>query len=307
MAAARRRTARETRAPHRQARASAGRPILLIGAVAALAGLVVVGIALFAGSGGPGNDAAPISRVDTQDVHSLAFLGSAQRIVLGHHHGILESNDGGITWTRWGTGSDAMALGVAPGQPVIVAGHHVLASGSPDGEWADIANDLPHTDIHGLARDPNDPDRLWAYLADGGLYESRDQGRRWEEVFDGHAVGVFAVDIGGTTRLLAVDPALAAIVASDDGGRGWTVIGPPPSTPVYALAAAKSGSTVLLSGSDGLFRSDDAGRTFTSVLEVESPVLAVAVSVDGRAIIVAAADRQIYRSDDGGQTWPGAG
>ena len=268
---------------------------------------VVVTLALWLARPTTEGKPAPLSRVDTQDVHALAFLGSPDRLILGHHAGILESNDGGRTWSPWGTGSDAMALGVAGERPVIVAGHDVLAVGRPDGHWQHIANDLPHNDIHGFARDPANPDRMWAYLATGGLYESQDGGTHWEQASAGHTIALLAVTAGDGTRLLAVDPDLGAIVASDDGGRNWQRLAAPPDTPVYAMAAARDGATILLSGAQGLFRSDDGGTTFAQLVDVGEPILAIAASDDASTIVLATRDRVIYRSDDGGETWAPGG
>jgi photosystem II stability/assembly factor-like uncharacterized protein len=273
-----------------------------------LVGVLVMGAAvllLLSNRAGP-TEPVPIATVDTQDVHSLAFLGSSERLILGHHGGILESGDGGRTWFAWGTGSDAMALGVAGGEPVAVAGHDVLALGSPDGRWENIENDLPHNDIHGFARDPRDPNRMWAYLATGGLYESTDGGAHWQEVFDGHTFALVAVERTDATRLIAAEPERGGIVASDDGGRTWNLIGVPPTTPVHAIAAARGGETLLLSGAQGVHRSDDGGRTFSPVLDVGRPTLAVATTDDGLVVVAATSDRAIYRSDDGGRTWPPA-
>jgi photosystem II stability/assembly factor-like uncharacterized protein len=248
---------------------------------------------------------APVARVATSDVHALAFLGGPHRVLLGHHGGIFESLDGGRTWRAWGSGSDAMALGVAADESVVVGGHDVLATGRADGQWQEIENDLPSTDIHGLARDPSDPRRMWAYLATGGVYESTDGGSRWQHVFDGHAFGLIAVAAGQGTRLVAVDPEAQGLVASDDGGRTWQVVGPPPTTPIYALAGANRGDTLLFAGGGGLFRSDDAGRSFALLIELREPILAAALTEDGSTIVIATRDRAVYRSEDGGRTWPG--
>lgn len=272
-------------------------------ALLALGSIVAVGVLLIA-RGSPATLPVPVSTVATDDVHSLAFLGSPERVVLGHHGGILESPDGGSTWTPWGQGSDAMAMGIAGDQSIIVAGHDVLALGSRDGSWQSIANDLPNKDIHGFARDPGDPSRVWAYLAAGGVFESKDAGTHWAMVFGGHALGLLAVASGNAARLIAVDPERAATVASDDGGRTWRALGAPPSTPVYAMASANGGDTILLSGSAGLFRSDDGGRSFSPLLEVAQPILAVATTADGTRIVLATRDGRVYRSEDGGQSWP---
>jgi photosystem II stability/assembly factor-like uncharacterized protein len=268
--------------------------------------LASIGVVLVLTRGpSPSPEPHPISTVNTQDVHSLAFLGSRDHVVLGHHDGILESTDGGKTWDAWASGSDAMALGVAGDEPIIVAGHNVLATGSPIGEWHDIQNNLPNTDIHGFARDPQNPDRLWAYLAVGGLYESLDAGAHWKQVFGGHTFGLFAVERGGPTRLIALDPERGSIVVSDDGGRNWQPIAPPPTTPLYAMTGTENGDVILFSGSAGLFRSNDGGRTFARLVDVGQPILAVAVSEDATTIVFATRERSVYRSEDGGRTWPG--
>ena len=272
--------------------------------LAALAGLgAMAALAFFVVLNRPAAGPVPISSVDTQDVHSLAFVGSTDRLLLGHHGGILESRDGGRTWRAWGPGADAMAMGIA-GEEVVVAGHEVLAVATPDGSWQNLDADLPHTDIHGFARDPRQPSRMWAYLAGGGLYESLDGGAHWTQVSGGHTLGLVATVRGDATRLIAADPERGALVASDDGGRSWQVLGSPPSTPVYALGAAAGGQTVLLSGSTGLHRSSDGGTTFSRLVDVGEPILALAVAADGQTIVFATRDRQIFRSDDGGLTWP---
>lgn len=273
----------------------------------ALLGVGVIGAALLLLRTQP-SAAGPtaISTVETADVHSLAFLAGSQRVLLGHHGGILESNDGGRTWSAWGAGADAMALGVAGDEPIVVAGHDVLAVASSDGRWEAIDNDLPNIDIHGFARDPYDAEHMWAYLATGGLYESHDGGARWGNVFGGHTFALVAAAQAATSTLIAVDPERRGIVASQDGGRNWEVVGVPPTTPVYAMAAARQGETLLLSGSEGLFRSDDGGQSFAALVNLGQPILAIAVTPDGSSLIAATRDRSIFRSDDGGHTWPGA-
>ncbi len=71
-----------------------------------LAGGVIVGIAAIAAvtfalrPSGPGAAAQAIGRTGTADVHSLRFAGSPEHLLFGHHHGVLESLDGGAPGDR---------------------------------------------------------------------------------------------------------------------------------------------------------------------------------------------------------------
>lgn len=243
------------------------------------------------------------SRVDTADVHSLAFGATADHLLLGHHDGVLESRDGGATWAALGTAQDAMALSVAPDGSIVIAGHDVFST-SPDGgiEWRPISTDLPDVDIHGFARDPADQYRMWAALASGGLYESRTFGAEFERVSAVSVLMPVAFQGPAGTRLVMITS--DGLVASDDGGRTTVQVGSPELFPIAALAATPDGRTLLAGGPDGLARSSDGGGTWTP-LAFEPGAAAVAISSGGDSIGVVARDGEFYRSDDGGASWHG--
>jgi photosystem II stability/assembly factor-like uncharacterized protein len=245
------------------------------------------------------------TRLDTADAHSLAFRpGGTEHLYFGHHGGILESVDGGRTWRPLAARADAMSMGVGDGTTLYIAGHEVFQASRDGGRtWSDIETDLPNLDIHAFTRDPADPLRMWAYLAEGGVYESADGGTAWRRVHDGHGPFLTAVRGEQGTRLLGLDPT-AGLAQSADGGATWSVVSPPPASPVVSLAAVPDGGTVLLGAGDGLYRSDDGGVSWKRILAVELP-LAIAISNDGNVIAVVTRATDFYRSDDGGATWPG--
>jgi photosystem II stability/assembly factor-like uncharacterized protein len=144
---------------------------------------------------------------------------------------------------------------------------------------------------------------MWAYLAEGGVYESRDGGHEWTRVYDGHVVSLTAMTSGGVDALLGVE-SLLGVVRSDDGGATWTAIGEPPVAPVTSLASTPDGRVILVGGVDGLYRSDDAGASWRRILK-SKPVLALAMAADGSTIAAVDRDTFFYRSNDGGATWPG--
>jgi photosystem II stability/assembly factor-like uncharacterized protein len=244
------------------------------------------------------------TRLGTQDVHSLAFApDSTDHLYFGHHGGILESRDAGRSWTALPVNADAMGMRPAADGSIIIAGHEVLVA-SPDGgrTWAPIRSDLPNIDIHAFARDPEDRLRMWAYLAEGGVYESADGGSLWARVLDGHRPFLAAIRTPDGTGLLGIDP-FEGLARSDDGGRTWTTLSQPQAYPAYGLAATPDGQVVLIGTGDALLRSADGGLTWETI-DLPSSPFAIAVSADGRSIAVVTRSTEFFRSDDGGQTWP---
>jgi len=304
----RRRAIERGRASGRTDRAQAtapanGRRRVVFGA-AAFGAVVVVATALLVIMRPGSASAVPWSRLGTEDVHSLAFVGDdPNRLLFGHHGGILSSADGGQTWQPLGTRSDAMSLGPAADGSIVIAGHNVFSESHDGGRtWQDIAAVLPSLDIHGFARDPGNPARMWAYLAIGGLWESLDGGREWERVQQENILFPVAVTSPSGTRLFGVT--VAGLARSDDGGRTWLQVATPELRPIASLAATADGSVILAGGPDGLARSDDGGASWSS-LPFEGQPFAIAVAAGGRTIGVVTRSTEFFRSDDGGRTWPG--
>jgi photosystem II stability/assembly factor-like uncharacterized protein len=268
----------------------------------AAAGVIVVTVAVLLLR--PAEGQIPWARLRTQDVHSLAFVaGDPNRVLFGHHGGLLESRDGGRSWSALPVRDDAMSLAPADDGSIVIAGHLVFTASQDGGAtWATVANDLPSIDIHGFTRDPADPARMWAYLAIGGLWESADFGAHWVQVRPDNVVFPLAVRDGSTTRLLGVDG--TGLVTSSDGGRTWSGLGTPPTYPMTSLAATPDGRTIYAGAPDGLFRSDDGGRTWAPTRYTGS-AFAIATTSDGATVGVVSRETEFFRSSDRGATWPG--
>lgn len=272
--------------------------------IGALVAVVFVGVVL-ALSRSPSSQAA-WAILKTQDVHSLAFVDEdSQHLLFGHHGGLLESRDGGRTWTALPVRDDAMSMAPAQGGSIVIAGHNVFAASRDGGAtWSAVPADLPSLDIHGFTRDPTEPDRMWAYLATGGLWESTDGGIHWTRVREDNVVFPLATVRDGATRLLGVDA--TGIVASNDGGRVWALVGTPPTFPMTALAATPDGATIYAGSPEGLFRSSDGGVTWLKTTFAGAP-FAIATSSDGMTVALVDQSTEFFRSSDGGGTWPRPG
>lgn len=281
------------------------RPTRLVVGAALVAVLGIAALVAAYVVGRPGaSAAAPWARLGTQDVHSLAFLGdSPDRLLFGHHGGIMSSTNGGRSWQPLGTSSDAMSLGAATSGSIITAGHDVFAESRDGGRtWVDIPAALPSRDIHGFARDPVDPSRMWAYLATGGLWESTDGGLAWERVQEQNILFPVATRSPAGARLFGVSA--EGLGSSADGGRTWRRVATPELYPIASLSATADGSVLVAGGPGGLARSDDGGASW-SMLPFEGQALAIAVAAGGRTIGVVTRSTDFFRSDDGGRTWPG--
>ena len=262
-----------------------------------------VGLVLFTKGRSPADPAAWAS-LRTQDVHSLAFVGAnPDHLLFGHHGGLLKTRDGGRTWSSLPVREDAMSMTPADDGSIVIAGHEVFTASRDGGAtWTPIAADLPSLDIHGFTRDPADPARMWAYLATGGVWESRDFGRRWVRVHADNVVLPIAIRDPAGTRLLGVDA--SGLVTSADGGRTWSFLGAPPAYPVTGLAASADGRTVYAGAPDGLSRSDDGGRTW-SLTTYRGSAFALATTGDGGTVALVSKATEFFRSPDRGSTWPG--
>ena len=301
MRAAARKGATPSRSVRPERRAWDRRLILVPVVVVAMAAIASVLAPRLGESQGP----AAWARLGTEDVHALQFMsGSTERLLFGHHGGLLVTEDGGRTWAPGTAAADAMSLSTTGEDRLVIAGHLVLQESRDGGRtWADIAADLPSLDIHAFAQSSTVPDRMWAWLASGGIHASEDGGLTWAEVHRGDVINLVAYADAGLDVLLGINP-FVGVVRSKDGGRTWTPVGAPPVSPVTTIAATADGRSLVLGGPDGMHLSHDGGQSWRHVLRTDA-VLAAAVSDDARVLGAVSEDTTYYRSDDGGATWPG--
>ena len=158
------------------------KPIQIVAAVGAL--LVAGTLAAFFFWPRPASTpSGAIATLQTLDYHALALSPTDANVVFfGHHNGIMRSDDGGRTWRPLvdRSGFDAMNLAVSRINPkqVYLAGHEVFQMSMDAGAtWRPLDSDLPGLDIHAFAMDPDDPNRLTAFVVGRGTFQSTDGGR----------------------------------------------------------------------------------------------------------------------------------
>jgi photosystem II stability/assembly factor-like uncharacterized protein len=280
---------------------------ILAGAALVALGVVAAGVFIFPRDGGEDGGAVAWARLDTADVHSLAFDPSdPDHLYFGHHGGLLESWDGGRSWQPTAlTDADAMNVRVSDQGLMQIAGHEVYLESRDAGQsWQPVPNDLPGLDLHAFVTDPADPSHAWAFAVGHGLFETSDAGRHWELRLAENVGALTIYEDGGQPVLVGLTQ--SGLGRSDDGGRTWQPMGRPAGQ-LASLGASTDGGSLYAGTTAGLQRSTDGGLTW-SATGLANVALTIAIApTDAEIVAVVDDETRFYRSADGGESWPGPG
>ena len=200
-----------------------------------------------------------------QDFMGFTVVGPEHYLASGHpgagqdgpgNLGLIETTDGGQTWTTLSLAGEAdfHALDAADGMIYGYSGGRLLVS--EDGEnWTDRGQ----MRIADLAADPADPQRVLA-TTERGLMVSEDAGATFTAVPG--APLLVLVDIaadGGQAAGVAPD---GTVFTSTDGGRTWTERGNAGGAPE---ALTVDGNEVYVAADGAVLASTDGGTTFTEL------------------------------------------
>jgi photosystem II stability/assembly factor-like uncharacterized protein len=202
-----------------------------------------------------------------------------------------------------------------PGR-IFLAGHDVFRGTDDRGStWRPVPHNLPGTDIHQFAVDPDDPNRLTAVVVGFGAFRSTDAGRTWAKLQPQPPGELTALtSAGGEPETLFVGTARSGVLRSADEGGSWSAASGDASAAtafntVLALAIDPAERRTVYVGTDiGLAKSTDSGARCAAQPYPGDNALAVAVSPANPKVVLAVASsprRQglVYRSEDVGQSW----
>lgn len=251
--------------------------------------------------------ARSISQLNTGDFHSLAFSPTeAETIFFGHHGGLMVSLNGGKDWKSTTLkNADAMALAIPQSNPQIMyaAGHDVFFKSTDAGEtWVSVTTNLPGTDIHGFAVNPQNAEQVFANVGGFGIYTSQDGGVTWNLFSNSAPSSTFNLTVGKDGKSLYSAAGQAGFFESTDDGQTWQQLNASAVAGVYVPA----NNRIYISTYDsapGLYYSDDNGLTWLSA-GLNGTFLAIAVSpLDPNHIIVVNDAGKVFASQDAGISW----
>lgn len=226
-------------------------------------------------------------------VLSLLFVRHDDRDILLAglpKHGIVRTEDLGVTWQAANTGLHANLLVSLVASPNFANDQTLLAAGLEDGitissdggtTWQEANEGLVESTVFGIAVSPTfATDRLIYAATTTGTYRSRDGAASWEPTAEGIADTASAVLVG-PARGERPAPVLAALVGgilvlSDDAGLSWRTLG-----------QAFGGAEVISLAFSPAFEQDH-----TIIVGTSKTVN------DGTAT-----DLILWRSNDGGERW----
>jgi len=271
-------------------------------------------------------------------VHALAIVpeGDRYRLLMGTHLGLFASADEGKTWEKINAqgeleADDFMQFAIDPtlkgGEPLVYAGGHGLwVVKSTDGgrTWQKAAEGLTGSDVHGLAMNPKDPQKVFAFVVDKGVFWTKDGGQSWRRIDDGpenpsvRSLAYVAVITDMDRSMGTTNTAdIGYLYAGTGGGLyrssscfcGWNFVESPAFQDVTVLTLASSPAdpnTVYAGTKKGVFKSTDAGSTWTAMnnglTSQNTHALAVHLS-DPKLVFAATEDGIVFKSTDGGESW----
>jgi photosystem II stability/assembly factor-like uncharacterized protein len=279
------------------------------------AGVILVLIAgawiTFSNRQSSGNAARPISQLTTSDFHSLAFsVKEPETIYFGHHDGLMVSRNGGKDWgSTTLSQADAMALALPSSDPSVMyaAGHDVFSKSVDGGEtWQSVSTNLPGTDIHGFAVNPEDAAEVYAQVVGYGIFGSKDGGNTWVLLSNSGPPSIFNLAVGENSETLYAAAGDAGLWRSQNGGTTWAVVKNTPDSGVIALTYVQVKGRLYvttLGDAAGLYVSEDNGESWKPA-GINGILLAVTISpLDADHMIVFNDQGEVFASRDGGLSW----
>ncbi|MBL8299139.1 MAG: hypothetical protein JNN30_12440 [Rhodanobacteraceae bacterium] len=190
------------------------------------------------------------------------------------------------------------------------------------GDWRRIGPDDVGGKTYDIAVSYQRANVLYAVFHEGGAWKSTDTGQNWQMI--SHPSNGIAIDSVAVSRTddavvyLGPDDSTTGLLASRDGGRSFTTIGPKVATPARfarIVIHPTNDRIIYVSTLTDLYKTVDGGQNWQTILSFPSaspgfwPDFAdVAINPAAPSTLLVAQKRiGIKRTTDGGATWTAVG
>lgn len=261
-------------------------------------------------------------------VHALTSNPQDNSLLMGTHNGLFKSTDNGKTFQKMDVKGEVNAMDFMNfaydqnSKTIYAGGHDLGVVKSTDGgiTWTKTDSGVSGTDIHALAINPLDTNRLYAFSVGNGVYGSKDGAKSWYRIDDG-PVNPSIVAFGYMATPSSMDRGMKTdkttnigyLWAGTGGGLyssfacfcGWTkTSGITDRATIYTLAPNPVNKSSMLAGTkDGVYKTTDEGKSFTKLSGIKNIAAISFGSSNPNVIYAATSDGSIYRSDDEGKNW----
>jgi hypothetical protein len=278
-------------------------------------------------NGYPGASWVPLSDAHASLTGYCAAVAATNSsiVYLAEGPNLLRSTDGGDTWSSvtnslwsddgpWSHAARQIAIDPANADRIFVASNTGL-SRSVDGAatWKQVIAD----DVTDVAIDPGNSSIVYAARRSAGIVKSSDGGSTWATVLIIAGSNNVKIGLGrqgrASTRTIVAKFNQQVFVNNSGGTGTWTSSNLPPDPAGEAqfewncaVAVDPFNNSVILAGTQELYRSSDGGNSWSTVASYYHPHEdQQSVVFDNRTPGVAylSNDGGIWRSTDDGQTW----
>jgi photosystem II stability/assembly factor-like uncharacterized protein len=228
------------------------------------------------------------------NLYGAALDDAGAGFVVGDAGTILETADGGETWTTSASGTDLTLYGVAQGNGRSwVSGDQGLFLVNEGSGWEEVYGLDTNFPLYGVSAAGD----VVAAVGDQTAWVSEDAGGEWR-------------DVGGTWRVRAVEVRSADVIfaVGDDGlFMRWNDITWVPRTTgvtasLRALAFESDTNGVAVGMGGAVILTADGGETWTAATTTPTDDL-YGVTFSSNAYLAVGAGGTIWRSTDGGDSW----
>lgn len=260
------------------------------------------------------------------EVHALFRNPTDNTILMGTHKGLFKSTDDGKTFTQETPGVMGEFMNFAydaTNKTLYAGGHDLGVVKSTDGgaTWTKADSGIKGTDIHALALNPLEPNRVYAYSVDNGVFGTKDGGKSWNRIDDGPANSSvrsfgYMATASSMDRSMKTDQTtnIGYLWAGTGGGLyssfacfcGWTKTNAlTDNATVYTIAPDPiNRSNMLVGTKDGIYKTTDEAKSFTKVNDAIKNVAAITFDIQNPSQVLAVTGNgTLYKSMDAGNTW----